>query len=139
MIKALQALFPFAPAPSIGNALVWGVWNRRQKCWAETPAYGQEVAERIAAAMVDAYASAFARPGAKGARPYRGLRFLAQAFDVDAWGAWDQARERWAEPARYELRLAERIAASLNEAFAAGLTDRAIERARRRPRRRPSR
>lgn len=137
--KALQALFPFAPAPSIRDAQLWGVWNRRQKCWAEPPGYAQEGAERIAAAMVDAYASGWARRDPMSAAGEVGLRFRPHPqtnvkVDDAAWGVWDQALERWAERPCYVLEWAERIANVLNEAYAAGLTDALIVKVR--PRRR---
>ena len=90
--------------------------------------------------MVDAYASAFAHGGARRGRPYVGLRSCARSHVENvSWGAWDQARERWAERPLYDLEFAERIAGSLNEAYAAGLTDTVIGIARRRPRRRSTR
>jgi hypothetical protein len=56
--KALQVLFPFAPGPSIHDAQLWGVWNRRRsERWAERTLYDEEWAERIATALNEAYAA----------------------------------------------------------------------------------
>ena len=122
--QLLQLLVPFAAGPSVGDSQLWGVWNRRQRCWALPPAYAREAAERIAGAMVEAYASAFAERGRHKPRPCIGLRFGAGPHaDGVAWGVWDRGRERWAERPCYTPDHGERIAAALNESFAMGLTD----------------
>ena len=112
----------FAEAPAVHDPHVWGVWDRDQRCWAETPGYAREAASRIAEAMAAACADGSAEAAA--AVWYRGLPFSPspqRGSGFESWGVWDHHRESWAERPFYDLEWAERIATRLNEIYAAGL------------------
>ena len=71
----LHFLVPFAAGPSVGDSQLWGVWNRPQRSWALPPSYGQKAAERLTAALLAPYASAFVKRGPGTPKRCLGLRF----------------------------------------------------------------
>ena len=126
----------FAAAPAVYSAQAGGVWDRRQRCWVEPPAYSREAAERIAAAMNAAYADGLAPPkhAAQDPRTYPFVH-APNPDHRESWGVWDRRHERWVERPCYAEKWAERIAEALIMAHSAGLADAALEKARQRLRR----
>ena len=114
------------------DAWGWGIWDRRQRRWAETPRYEREPAERIAKAVMEAYAAGRADADAATESQNTGLPYRAAPNPKEpvAWGVCDVTPDGWVEPTVYGQRNAEQIADVLNEAFAAGLTDAIIDKVR---------
>jgi hypothetical protein len=80
----------FAEAPAVHDLQVWGVWDRRERCWAEKPGYCREAAIRIAAAMAEAYSAGSAEATAAGA--HRGLPFCPSPHRDAEFVSWGGPR-----------------------------------------------
>lgn len=61
------------------------------------------------------------------AEPHPSFAFTATPkFDTGLWGVWDRRHLEWVVTAELDQEMAERMAARINEAYAAGFADATI-------------